>query len=62
MPIPPIHPPPSPVSQAAKLGINVDVNRQWAQQQIDCLLGSTGRSFVVGFGTNPPQRPHHRAR
>ena len=23
-------------------------------------LGSTGRSFVVGFGENPPQSPHHR--
>ena len=28
--------------------------------QIDYALGSTGRSFVVGFGENPPQRPHHR--
>lgn len=25
------------------------------------MLGSTGRSFVVGFGNNPPLRPHHAA-
>lgn len=39
------------------------------KSQIDCavkkqlgyILGNTGRSFVVGYGTNPPQRPHHRA-
>ena len=24
------------------------------------FLGSTGRSFVVGFGKNPPKEPHHR--
>ena len=23
------------------------------------MLGDSGRSFVVGFGHNPPQRPHH---
>ena len=32
----------------------------FAKQQIDYALGSTGRSFVVGFGTNPTQHPHHR--
>jgi hypothetical protein len=25
------------------------------------LGGVTGRSFVVGYGPNPPLRPHHRA-
>ena len=25
------------------------------------MLGSTGRSFVVGFGENPPTQPHHAA-
>ena len=25
------------------------------------ILGDTGRSFVVGYGVNPPQRPHHRS-
>lgn len=28
--------------------------------QVNYALGSTGRSFVVGFGENPPQHPHHR--
>jgi len=36
------------------------VYREFAKQQVDYALGSTGRSFVVGFGTNPSQRPHHR--
>ena len=27
--------------------------------QINYALGSTGRSFVVGIGNNPPIRPHH---
>lgn len=39
------------------------------KQSIDCtvrkqlgyIIGDTGRSFVVGYGTNPPARPHHRA-
>ena len=25
------------------------------------ILGDTGRSFVVGFGVNPPKYPHHSA-
>ena len=28
--------------------------------QVDYALGSTGRSYVVGFGVNPPEHPHHR--
>jgi len=24
-------------------------------------LGDAGRSYVVGFGNNPPQRPHHKS-
>ncbi|RXG50783.1 Endoglucanase 1 [Armadillidium vulgare] len=47
--------------RAASLGIDVDANRALAQQQVDYALGSTGKSFVVGFGNNPPQRPHHRS-
>ena len=27
--------------------------------QMEYILGSTGRSFVVGFGVNPPKKPHH---
>merc|ERR1719348_2622474 len=33
----------------------------FARQQIHYMLGDAGRSFVVGFGNNPPQRPHHRS-
>ena len=29
-------------------------------RNIKCFLGDTGRSFVVGFGNNPPVQPHHR--
>jgi hypothetical protein len=38
-----------------------DTYRAFAKTQVDYALGSTGRSFVVGYGTNPPQHPHHRA-
>lgn len=30
------------------------------QGQVRLLLGDAGRSYVVGFGFNPPVRPHHR--
>ena len=30
------------------------------ETQTDYALGSTGRSFVVGYGVNPPEHPHHR--
>ena len=33
---------------------------RFAQKQLNYLLGDTGRSFVVGFGRNPPKEPHHR--
>ena len=33
--------------------------REFAKKQIHYMLGDGGRSFVVGFGHNPPQRPHH---
>jgi hypothetical protein len=34
----------------------------FAVRQIDYMLGANPRqsSYVVGFGANPPQRPHHR--
>lgn len=41
-------------------GANQEKYRTFARQQIGYALGNTGRSFVVGFGINPPQRPHHR--
>lgn len=49
-------------SQAADLNINPSAYRQLAQQQIHYALGDTGRSFVVGFGVNPPVKPHHASR
>lgn len=30
------------------------------ETQIDYALGSSGRSYVVGYGVNPPEHPHHR--
>lgn len=45
--------------RAADLGINTEEYRLFAQQQIHYMLGDAGRSYVVGFGHNPPQRPHH---
>jgi hypothetical protein len=32
----------------------------WARRQMGYILGDTGRSFVVGYGRNWPQQPHHR--
>ncbi|MDO5560188.1 MAG: glycoside hydrolase family 9 protein [Oscillospiraceae bacterium] len=32
----------------------------FAVSQVNYALGSSGRSFVVGFGENPPVSPHHR--
>ena len=35
---------------------------EFAVSQMDYIMGGkTGRSFVVGFGNNPPVRPHHRS-
>ena len=38
----------------------VNTYRDFCASQVDYALGSTGRSFVVGFGENPPEHPHHR--
>ncbi|XP_046564708.1 endoglucanase A-like [Haliotis rubra] len=48
---------------AADVGIEETKYREWALSQIDYMLGANeaGRSYVVGYGNNPPQRPHHRA-
>jgi len=32
----------------------------FAVSQVNYALGDTGRSFVCGFGENPPVNPHHR--
>jgi endoglucanase len=39
-----------------------DTYLSFAMSQLDYAMGTNehGRSFVVGFGTNPPVRPHHR--
>lgn len=36
------------------------VHECWAREQIAYMLGEGGRSFVVGYGHNPPKRVHHR--
>lgn len=50
--------------EAAKIE-NDKINKEnyinFAKKQIHYALGDTGRSFVIGFGTNPPKRPHHRS-
>ncbi|XP_018019708.1 endoglucanase E-4 [Hyalella azteca] len=46
--------------KAADLGIEPEVNRAWAEQQINYALGSSGRSYLIGYGDNYPLRPHHR--
>jgi len=45
--------------QAASAGISPQLYRDFAKVQIDYMLGDSGRSFVCGFGNNPPVRPHH---
>jgi len=46
---------------AANEGIESSLNIKWVKNQISYMLGSTGKSFVVGFGENYPKQPHHRA-
>jgi len=47
---------------AADLGLPNTYNyRAFAKQQINYALGDSGRSYVLGFGNNPPQKSHHRA-
>ena len=45
----------------ADMGINSCAYREMAKSQVDYVLGKDVRSFVVGYGNNPPTRPHHRA-
>nr|XP_026691225.1 uncharacterized protein LOC100175432 [Ciona intestinalis] len=33
---------------------------RFAEAQIHYMLGGAGRSYVVGYGRNPPTQPHHR--
>lgn len=45
---------------AAEVGVHPTEYRKWAKSQIGYALGDTGRSYVVGYGVNPPTQPHHR--
>ena len=50
--------------EAAKIdhpSVDAEKFNQFALNQIHYALGDTGHSFVVGFGENPPKRPHHRS-
>ena len=38
----------------------VSVYWSFAKSQADYALGSSGRSYVVGFGEDSPEHPHHR--
>merc|ERR1711872_1117821 len=40
--------------QAARLGIKESEGKSFAESQINYILGDTGRSYVVGWGVNPP--------
>ncbi len=37
-----------------------DKYTEFCEKQVNYALGNSGRSFVVGFGENPPEHPHHR--
>ena len=47
---------------ASLQGLHTTEYQKWAEGQINYMLGDAGRSFVVGFGVNPPTQPHHRGR
>ena len=47
--------------QAASLGVDTENSLEFAENQLNYILGDTGRSYVCGWGNNPPQQPHHRA-
>ncbi|XP_049834818.1 endoglucanase A-like [Schistocerca gregaria] len=47
--------------EVSNLGLDQETLQAFAKQQIDYALGDAGRSYVVGFGENPPLRAHHRA-
>ena len=47
--------------QAARLGIREEEGKIFAESQINYILGDTGRSYVVGWGENPPTHCFHKA-
>ena len=46
--------------QAAQNGVKTSEIESLAESQLGYILGSTGRSFLIDFGNNWPQQPHHR--
>ncbi|CAF0791123.1 unnamed protein product [Adineta ricciae] len=44
---------------AAEININEAQYLKFVTEQINYILGDSGRSFVIGFGENYPKRPHH---
>ncbi|KAK7481400.1 hypothetical protein BaRGS_00027356 [Batillaria attramentaria] len=51
---------------AAEDGIDPEVNRKWAAEQINYLLGDNPHdggcfSYEIGYGSKYPLQPHHRA-
>lgn len=48
--------------QAGRLGLKPQEAFEFAESQLNYILGDgAGHSYVVGWGNDPPQRPHHRA-
>jgi len=47
-------------AQLANMGYESSYCDDFVKDQTGYILGDTGRSYMVGFGVNPPQRPHHR--
>jgi hypothetical protein len=48
-------------SQLVKIGQYTSECDTFIKNQMHYILGDTGRSYVVGFGNNPPNKPHHRS-
>lgn len=49
---------------AAKQGIvgnNYMLHACWAHNQIGYMLGDSGRSYVTGYGAQPPMKTPHKA-
>ncbi|XP_066912786.1 uncharacterized protein [Clytia hemisphaerica] len=47
------------LARVASTMADKDFYNEFTHSQINYMLGDTGRSFIVGFGVNPPQKPHH---
>jgi len=47
-------------AQLTQVGLYESECDTFVKNQINYALGDGGRSYVVGFGNNPPCRPHHR--